>query len=313
MLSRVADSLYWMARYMERTDSMLRMLKVTYASSQDTGAPFTWNTVLQIFTYLSDEEIEALQSNQNHREVLSFIVTDKGNPNSVYNMIVKARENARAVQDHVTIELWQCLNDFYHLIREPWVAESLRTEDPVGTLDALIRQGMLYYGIVEYTMFRSEGLSFMNLGKYLERSLQSTDILDIKFRDIGYDLEAATDATYWKYLLLSISGYALYLKSYRQGFEAKNVVDQILFNVSFPRSLAYSSSLLMRNFDRLRAVSHEESFVSVQFMIGKLHSKVKYSTVTSITQVGLHNYLQEVHYDLNTVGQSLNKLYFASS
>ena len=309
MLSRVADSLYWMARYMERTDSMLRMMKVNYASSQDDVNNFNWRSVLKIFTYVEDEDITAMEKKS--RDVLCFIVTNRDNPNSVYNLVVQARENARSVQDNITIELWQCLNDYYHLVREPWIERSLKSNDPVGVLDALIKQGMLYYGIVDYTMFRGEGLSFMNLGKYLERSLQSTDILDIKFSDLSYDLEKPTDTTYWKYLLLSISGYALYLKSYRSGFEAKNVVDQILFNVDFPRSLAYSMALLQRNFDRLRTSTSTEQFGQIQFMIGKLYSKIKYSNVQSVTRVGLHSYLKEFHDELDHIGESLNELYFA--
>lgn len=309
MLSRVADSLYWMSRYMERTDSMLRMMKVNYASSQDDVQNFNWRSVLKIFTYLENGEITTME--KRGRDVLCHVVTNRENPNSVYNLVVQARENARSVQDNVTIELWQCLNDYYHLVREPWIERSLKSNDPVGVLDALIKQGMLYYGIVDYTMFRGEGLSFMNLGKYLERSLQSTDILDIKFSDLSYDLEKPTDTTYWKYLLLSISGYALYLKSYRSGFEAKNVVDQILFNVDFPRSLAYSMALLQRNFDRLKSSTSTEHFNQVQFMIGKLYSKVKYSNVQSVTRIGLHNYLKETHDELHHIGQSLNQLYFA--
>jgi uncharacterized alpha-E superfamily protein len=285
------------------------MLKVNYASSQDDVKNFNWRSVLKIFTYLEEEEIEGME--KKGRDVLSYIVSNRDNPNSVYNIVVQARENARAVQDNVTIELWQCLNDYYHLVREPWIQRSLRSNDPVGVLDALIKQGMLYYGIVDYTMFRGEGLSFMNLGKFLERSLQSTDILDIKFSDLSYDLEKPTDTTYWKYLLLSISGYALYLKSYRSGFEAKNVVDQILFNVDFPRSLAYSMALLQRNFDRLKTSTSPDQFNGVQFMIGKLYSKVKYSNVQSVTKVGLHNYLRETHDELHHIGQSLNQLYFA--
>jgi uncharacterized alpha-E superfamily protein len=265
--------------------------------------------VLKIFTYLEDEEIDRME--RKGRDVLCYIVTNRDNPNSVYNIVVQARENARAVQDNITIELWQCLNDYYHLVREPWIERSLRSNDPVGVLDALIKQGMLYYGIVDYNMFRGEGLSFMNLGKFLERSLQSTDILDIKFSDLSYDLEKPTDTTYWKYLLLSISGYALYLKSYRSGFEAKNVVDQILFNVDFPRSLAYSMALLQRNFDRLKTSTSADHFNGVQFMIGKLYSKVKYSNVQSVARVGLHNYLREIHDELHHIGQSLNHLYFA--
>lgn len=296
---------------MERTDSMLRMLKINYTSSLDVVQDFKWDSVIRIFTNLEGDEIDQLA--RSSRDVLCYVITNRENQNSVYNNILKARENARSVQDNVTVELWQCLNDLYHLIREPRIEHSIRTGDPLGVVDLLIRQGMLYYGIVEYTMFRGVGLSFMNMGKYLERALQSTDILDIKFSDLSYDLDKPTDTAYWKYLLLSLSGYSLYLKSYRSGFEARNVIDQTLFNTNFPRSLAYSMMLLQRNFERIQANSSEESFQEIQFKIGKLYSKVKYSNVDSITKLGLHQYLKSVHEDLNEIGQALNKHYFAYS
>ncbi len=110
MLSRVADSLYWMSRYIERSDGILRMLKVNYAYSQDSISEFSWRPVLRLFTYL--EETEAKQLETNPRAILQYIVTDKGNPNAVVNIVTRARENARSVQDHITKELWQCLNDY---------------------------------------------------------------------------------------------------------------------------------------------------------------------------------------------------------
>src|SRR3954471_23151095 len=100
MLSRVADSLYWMSRYLERTDGILRMLKINYASSQDDSNDFTWRPVLKIFSHLDDEDISKIEKNS--REVLKFMVVDKENPNSVLNMVTRSRENARSVQDHIT-------------------------------------------------------------------------------------------------------------------------------------------------------------------------------------------------------------------
>lgn len=294
---------------MERTDSILRMLKVNLASSQDDAQKFSWSPALQIFTYLNDDEIATL--GQNSREVLCYMITNRDNSNSVFNLVVSARENARSVQDNITIELWQCLNDYYHLIRDPWVERTLQEGDPVSVLDALIRQGTLYYGIVEYTMFKGVGLRFLNVGRYLERSIQSTVILDIKLRDISYDLDRTADTMYWKYLLMSISGYALYLKSYKSGFEARNVIDQILLNDNFPRSLVYSLRMLQRNYDALQSSSDEATFRKLQFMIGKLYSKVKYADVDTIHELGLREYLHGVHDDLTAVGNAFNKLYFA--
>ena len=241
MLSRVADSLYWMSRYMERSDGILRMLKINYASSQDDRNEFTWRPVLKIFSYLEEDEITKLEKNT--RGVLHYMLLDKENSNSVFNMVSKSRENARSVQDHITKEVWQCLNEFYHIVRDEKLAQAVQVDDPITVLDKLIKQGLLYYGTTEITMARGEGMCFMSIGKYLERAIQSADILDVKFSDLSYDLEKTTDTTYWKYFLLSISGYELYLKNYRSGFEARNILDQIIFNNNFTN--IYQISILL--------------------------------------------------------------------
>jgi len=310
MLSRVAESLYWMSRYMERTDGILRMLKINYASSQDNMYDFSWKPVLQIFTYLDEEESSEIAYRS--RAVLQYMVTDKQNPNSVLNIVTHARENARSVQDHITKELWQCLNGFYHTVRDEQLVHWLDKEDPVSILDILIKQGLLYYGTADTTMARGEGYCFLNIGKFLERGVQSADILDVKFSDLEYDL-TNTDTMYWKYLLLSISGYELYLKTFRGGFEAKNVVEEIVLNNHFPRSILYSVNQLHRYFERLQADRNVEGFQKVDFMIGKIRSKVKYSTVDSIFDQGLHSYLSAVKEGLYEVANSINQYYFAYS
>ena len=311
MLSRVADSLYWMSRYMERTDGILRMLKVNHYSSQDDRESFTWRPVLKIFSSLEEPQIEDME--RNGRKVLRYMVVDRENPNSVLNMVTKSRENARSVQDNITKELWQALNEFYHVVRDERLEVSLRTDDPVTVLDSLVHQCMVYTGVTDSTMFRGEGLGFMNIGKFLERAVQSTDILDVRFSDLSYDLEKSTDTPYWKYLLLSVSGYALYLKRYRSGFEARNVVDQILFNVDFPRSVLYSLNQLHRHFGRLKDDQNADGYARVDFVIGKVRSKVQYSDVDSVSRMGLHNYLEEINKDFYEIGSALNQSYFAYS
>ena len=159
-------------------------------------------------------------------------------------------------------------------------------------------------------MSRGEGYAFINLGKFIERATQSADILDVKFSDVNYDITSA-DTTYWKYLLMSISGYELYLKTYRSGFEARHVVELIVLNRDFPRSVLYSINQLMRYFMRLRSDRNADSYQKIEFLIGKLKSKINYSTTDSILQQGLHEYLEEIKTDLNEIGVALNQNYFA--
>jgi uncharacterized alpha-E superfamily protein len=296
---------------MERTDGILRMLKMNYAFSQDDSSDFTWKPVLKTFSFLEDEEIAQLGNNS--REVLHYMVIEKENPNSVVNMVTKARENARSVQDHITKEVWQCFNEYYHIVRDEKLENMVKHDDPISVLDILIRQGMLYYGTAEITMARGEGLCFINIGKYLERAIQSADILEVKFSDLGYNLDKTIDTTDWKYFLLSISGYELYLKNYRSGFEARNIIDQVIFNPNFPRSVEYSVSRAQRYFDRLKNDRNLENFNKINLIIGRLRSSVQYSNMEMIIEEGIDNYLKRIHQDLYTIGNLLNKHYFAYS
>ncbi|MDB5131387.1 MAG: hypothetical protein JWR02_1136 [Mucilaginibacter sp.] len=311
MLSRVAASFYWLSRYIERSDGMLRMLKINYASSQDTVQEFTWEPIIRIFAGSDEEDAEKLQNDS--RAVLKYMVTGKENDNSILNIITLARENARGVQEHIPKDLWLCLNEYYHTVIDPKLEKSLQREDPISILDVLIKQVMLYYGTVEITMERGEGRSFMNIGKYLERAIQSVDILDTKFGSVSDNPDLLTDTSYWKHLLLSLGGYELYLKTYREGFEASNILEQVVLNNDFPRSVIYSVNNIQRYFDRLKNDSNVEDFREMSFQIGRLQSRIKYSSVRSIEQDGLHLFLTQIRSGLYGIANSLNEHYFANS
>src|ERR1700678_1855563 len=138
MLSRVAASFYWLSRYIERSDGMLRMLKINYNSSQDTVQEFTWEPVVRIFAGEDEEEASKLENDS--RAVLNYMVFGKSNQNSILNIITLARENARSVQEHIPKDLWQCLNEYYHAVKEPRLERSMRKDDPITILDILIKQ-----------------------------------------------------------------------------------------------------------------------------------------------------------------------------
>ncbi|WDF54222.1 alpha-E domain-containing protein [Mucilaginibacter sp. KACC 22063] len=311
MLSRVAASFYWLSRYIERSDGILRMLKINYASSQDSVQGFSWEPVIRIFSGPDQELINRLKNDS--RAVLKYLVIDKENANSILNIITLARENARSVQEHIPKDLWQCLNEYYHTVKEPRIAAGLKKDDPISILDVLIKQVMLYYGTAEITMERGQTRSFMNIGKYLERAIQSIDILDVKYGSINDNPNLLTDITYWKHLLQSIGGYELYQKTYRNGLEAENVIEQVVLNNDFPRSVIYSINNIQRYFDRLKNNSNVNDYREISFHIGKLQSNIKYSSVKSIGQVGLHQFLTHTKDDLYKIGSSLNEYYFANS
>ena len=311
MLSRVADSVFWMARYMERTNGMLRILRTNYISSQDEVKDFNWHTLLRNYSDASGEEMEAMGNNS--VRVLEHLLLDKNNGGSVINNITRARENGRAVQDHITKEVWQCLNDYHHLIRDKHIYTQVKSGDPVTALDALIYQGMLYHGTVDITMARGEGFNYLNAGKFLERAILSADMLNIKLTELEYKLEAPVELPALRYLLYSLSGYELYLKTHRGNLQADFVIQQIVYNEQFPHSIAYCLRQLFRYFERLEAESLPENYKQLEFLIGRAMNNVKYSIIDTSDGPGLKQFLQQTRNELTGIAAAFNQFYFGNS
>lgn len=310
MLSRVAESIFWMARYMERTNRMLRMLHTKYISSQDEVTDFSWKSVLQIYSELKEEEIALIENNS--PKVLEHLVVDRENPFSIINNIIQARENARSVQDHITKEVWLCLNEYYHLVREKQIATNITSGDPVTSLDTLIRHGMLYNGTVDITMAREEGFNFLNIGRFLSRSIITIDLLTIKLKEYNYDLAKHAEDPTWRFLLYSLSGYELYLRTNRGNLDSKLVIDHVLYNTEFPHSLLYSMERLNRYFERLKTESDVESYAQLEFIIGRCYNNIKYSNVAENDQQ-LKQFLLQTRSELFDIANRFNQFYFGNT
>jgi uncharacterized alpha-E superfamily protein len=311
MLSRVADSVFWMARYMERTNGMLRLLRTNYVSSQDEVKDFSWNQVLRAYSDLSPEETASFENNSS--KVIEHLLLDRNNSASVINNVTRARENARAVQDHITKEVWQCLNDYYHLIRTEEIHSQVQFGDPVSALDSLIHHGMLYHGTVDITMARGEAFNYLNMGKFLERAFLSADMLNIKLKELNYNLQQPVEVPALRYLLYSLSGYELYLKTHRGNFQVDFVLQQILYNTNFPHSVLYCLQQISRYFERLKTESLPESYEQVEFLIGRSMNNVKYSGIQSQESEGLKNLLKQTRNELFGIAAGLNQYYFGNS
>ncbi len=311
MLSRVADSIFWMARYMERTNGMLRMLRTTYVASQSEEKGFNWNSVLQTYGDIPAEKAAGMSFSTT--SVLSHLLTDREHIGSVVNIITLARENARSVQDHITKEVWQCLNEYYHLARDPQIEQHIMHGDPLTAMDMLIRHGMLYHGTVDITMARGEGFNYLNIGKYLERAILSADMVNIKLNEMQYNMQLPVEAPQWRYLLYSLSGYELYLKTYRGNLQPETVLQQILYNPLFPHSVLYCLKQLNRYFERLKTESLPESYNRLEFLIGKAMNNVKYSSAQTRDGESLRGFLAQTRNELFEISSSFGQYYFGNS
>lgn len=313
MLSRIAESLFWMARYTERIDGMLRNIHVNYLTSLDESdvQKYKWNSLLATYTNLSESDIEAIGSDT--KKVLLYIISDKRNDFSIINTITRARENARGVQDHITKEVWEGINEYYQIINNKDIQVKINNGEQLTVINQLLRQSALIYGLAEITMPRGDEWNFMNIGKFIERMIQTTSLLDNKLHDINYDINNPYDLLYWKNTLLSLSGYEYYTKTYYSGLQTQNILDMIIFNTKFPRSILYCTKKVSHILLKLTTNvnnQYEKKF-DLEKLIGRLESNIEYTDIQNISQIGLHNYLSNQVNGMYEFNNLFSKKYFS--
>ncbi|CAN5120711.1 alpha-E domain-containing protein [soil metagenome] len=311
MLSRIADALYWLNRYMERADGLLRVTLTNYILSLDKGLTtnLTWRPVLEIFTYADEEKIIALENDTD--AVLKLLMTDTSNTNSLKVILTRARENARGVQDHITKEVWEQVNQIYHLVNQPDLNSRLLGYEAVETMDNFSKNTLLFCGITDTTMPRGLGWSFMNLGRLVERCTQTIEMTDKEYAGIEYDLRKPTDIMHWRYLLLSLSGYELHLKTYHTNNSAKEVLHQLLVNGDFTRSVLYALSRLDKYLNDVVAANKLEGNDDLLKFFGRLYSQVKYVDFDSLNGVALQHFLEDTREHILEFSKRLAQHFFS--
>ncbi len=313
MLSRIADSLFWLNRYMERADSLLRVMKTNYILSLDKGvnSNLTWRPMLEIFTYADEQQIKVLENDTD--ATLKLLITDTDNMNSLKVILTRARENARGVQDHITKEVWEQVNQMYHMVNQSYLVSKLTGYESLETIENFLKNCLLFSGITDTTMPRGPGWSFMNLGRCMERCTQTIEITDKQYRSIDYDLTKTVDILQWRYLLLSLSGYELHLKTYHSSNVNKDVLHQVPINPNFTRSVFNSLTRIERYLDE--AVKENKSYEneSLQKFLGRLYSFVKYADLDILNGINLQHFLADVRHNLKEFSKRLTQNFFSYS
>jgi uncharacterized alpha-E superfamily protein len=313
MLSRVADSMFWLNRYMERAEGLLRVLHTNYVLSLDKG-PYgvhSWKPVLQLYSGLPANEIELFD--QSTTATLQYIITNSSNTNSIRSIINKARENARGMQDHITKEVWEEVNFMYHTINHPSIEYKLAGADALATLSDLLKLCLTYVGVTDTTMPRGMGWSFMSMGRYIERCIITADLTCKQFEQVGFEMNEHKDILYWRNLLLSLSGYELHLKNYRSAATNSNVLDQVILNDHFPRSIIYSLSRLEKYLADVLEGNDLPDKELLYREFGRINSRVKFADENYIKQITLQRFLNETTADIVKFSHALGQQFFSYS
>ena len=288
---------------MERSYGLLNLMKANYNSTLDSEDFSSWDSIMK--SYMGVEDIEKNTA----LSVIDFMVFDRSNNNTLINMITSARENARSVQEHISREIWLSINKYFLDISSQDFYKSFKEKDPIDFINELIQYHHIYYSVADVTQERGNAYCFMNVGKYLERILQSIDFLNVKVDSLKTKNNNLTESYFWKNLLVSIGGYQLYVKTYKSIFSVDNIIELISLNEFFPRSIKFSLDKLYTHIMRLEKFNkpHENN---LNFMAGKLRNQLKYSNLDSIKKQGLKNFAYEIQLQLNDISNEINKVYF---
>ncbi|GAB1856744.1 alpha-E domain-containing protein [Flavobacteriaceae bacterium MHTCC 0001] len=306
MLSRVANNLIWLNRYMERGYFIMRLLKVNYSAHQDSPDLFSWAPILKNYG-----EINTTNFEENTVSCIDYMIFNIDNPNSIVNLVTKSRENARSVQEHIPRELWLGINSYYLYLTRSNLRQQLVNDDPVILIDRLLNHHLIHYGNMDITQERGPAYYFMNTGKFLERVIQISGITSMKLKEIEKTSDALERSFHWKNLLLSVGAYQLYLKKYKSSFQKDYVISVIFQEELFPKSLYYCINKLGRHIEHL-INTYELVKNNLEFLLGKLESTIKYNTIANINEKGLNSFIESINRDIYEISISLNDVYFSN-
>lgn len=312
MLSRVADSVTWMARYVERAENVARFIDVNHnleIDSEDTAneqwAPLVYTTGdIELFR----ERYEGMT----RENVIQFLAFDRHNPNSIITCIQAARENARTVREVISASMWEELNKFYHMVRAA-ERERVILEQPYEFCHRVKTASHLLVGVTDCTMSHDEAWHFARLGRLLERADKTSRIVDVKYFILLPDVEfvgSSLDIVQWSALLKSASALEMYRRAYGR-IVPIHVADYLILNRHFARSMHFCVVKAAESLQTITGCSSGTYRFPAEQRLGLLRSEMDYASIGSIVQRGLHEYIDDFQTRLNGVGQAIHEDFFA--
>ncbi|PKO69094.1 MAG: hypothetical protein CVU20_12355 [Betaproteobacteria bacterium HGW-Betaproteobacteria-14] len=305
MLSRTADHLFWMSRYIERAENLARLLDVTWQMSlvpqSLEAANQNWNAIIALNSL--EESFAKKYAEVNADNVLRFMVSDPDNFASIYSCLRLARENAHAVRGTVTAEMWETLNSTWLEAREKSFEQIINAG--VGEFFEWVKmRSSLSRGTTLGTLLQDEAYHFIRLGTLLERADNTARILDVKYHVLRpHGDEGATDFYQWGALLRSVSAFEVYRKVYRDVITPERVTELLILRSDMPRSLHFCMNGVVKNLD-LIANSHSDETAR---HAGMLHAQLHYARVEDILAEGLHPWLTDFMDRIYALGDGISR------
>ncbi|NNE01325.1 MAG: alpha-E domain-containing protein [Pirellulaceae bacterium] len=312
MLSRVADSVYWLSRFVERAENVARFIDVNYNLTLGENDSLSNQWTPLVYTTADQSAFGERYDHPTRENVLQFLSFDEENENSIASCINKARENARAIREVISGVVWEQLNKFYFMVRS--AAQFRATlEQPQEFCERVRIASHLLVGAMDATMLHDDAWHFSRLGRLIERADKTSRIVDVQYyillpqtRDVGSSL----DVVRWSALLKSASALESYRRLYGK-IVPRNVAELLILDRRFPRSMHFG---VMKAQESLRHINGSDANTfrnRSEQLLGRLRSNMDYTDISTILKNGLHEFIDDFQTQLNEIGLAIHGDFFA--
>jgi uncharacterized alpha-E superfamily protein len=315
MLSRVADALFWMSRYLERAEHTARLLDVCFHQELDQHGvvvgphEFQWTSLAAILQQQIPEQAQTAPSPQ--AAISRWLTFDPDNPGSVMACISRARANARGVRGSINAEVWRELNKLYLELSDPAFARQV-SESPHPFYQAVECGSYLFQGVCDATLNHDEGWQFIQLGKYLERAETTVRVVDIQYQ-LLHDLHGPADLPLanllWGSVLRGCRAYEGYQRLYVGRIEPDHVVEFLLMHPHFPRSVRFSLEAASAALAAIEGLAPGRRLSDADRELGLVLGELRFRDLEHILDGDLHAFLGGLQRRCSHVSRALQQRY----
>jgi uncharacterized alpha-E superfamily protein len=311
MLSRVANSLYWLNRYLERADNVAKFMDVNISLVLDmdfADGLAQWQPLVMASGDQEDFE-ERYSDAYTQEDVVRFLMFDEDNANSVFSCLIRARENARTIREVISTPMWEAINELYHLIRQHSDKQTVINLQEL--LSKIHSYNYMITGLMANTISHDEGWHFANLGRMMERADKIARIIDVKYfvllPSLDY-IDSPYESIQWGALLKSVNGFEMYLKQFHR-INHKKVAKFLILDSFFPYAIKHCvDSALISMFYISEALAIEGL---AKLELNQLAQYLKGVNIDDIISKGLHEFIDALQSDLNLIDSNIDKEFFS--
>ncbi|WP_291320836.1 alpha-E domain-containing protein [Desulfonatronospira sp.] len=313
MLSRDADSIYWMSRYLERTSNIARFLDVNWHLTLDVPGQFGEQWKPLVITTGDHSDFEARYAQESKENVIHFLTADEKNPNSILSCLIAARQNAFAIRDTIPTEMWEAINVFYHYSVQACRNPRKIINDPEKFCAEVKWRNLMIGGIAWDIMAQDEAWRFFRMGRMLERADKTSRIVDVKYfmllpsiAHVGSTLDYAQ----WGALLRAVGEFQAYRHAFGK-ISPTDVVRFLILDHDFPRSILYCLTEAQITLHEITGTRIGYFTNPAELQMGQICAGLSYHTIEEIFEQGLHEFTDDIQARINHLGKAIFDTFFS--